>query len=79
MPVQEERDAKEHHMTHDPAPLPDQEDGAPAKQHGDPLLAAAEGRGSGDDGSRHGYDATAASRQSREAGGDEGDGAASPA
>lgn len=34
------------------------EDGAPAQQHGDPLLDAAQGRGDGADGSRHGHDAT---------------------
>lgn len=54
--------------------LPDPQDGAPAKQHGDPLLAAAQGRGSGDDGSRHGHDATAASRESRGPGREDGDG-----
>ncbi len=46
--------------------LPDPKDGAPTKQHGDPLLEAAQGRGSGDDGSRHGHDATAASRKTRQ-------------
>ena len=30
---------------------------APAKQHGDPLLDSAEGRGDGSDASRHGADA----------------------
>ena len=34
------------------------DDGAPAKQHGDPLLASAQDRNDGDDGSRHGADAT---------------------
>lgn len=34
-------------------------DDIPAKQHGDPLMASAQGRGDGDDGSRHGHDATA--------------------
>ena len=38
--------------------LPDQADGAPAKQHGDPLLDTAQGRGDGDEGTRHGHDAT---------------------
>ena len=33
-------------------------DGAPAKQHGDPLLAASEGATEGTEGSRHGADAT---------------------
>ena len=32
--------------------------GAPAKQHGDPLLASAQGRGDGEEGTRHGHDAT---------------------
>ena len=58
-------------MAHDEHPLPDPQDGAPTKQHGDPLLASAQGRGSGDDGSRHGHDATAASRADREAAGDQ--------
>jgi hypothetical protein len=52
-------------MAQDDPQLPDPQDGAPTKQHGDPLLEAAQGRGSGDDGSRHGHDATAASRESR--------------
>lgn len=30
----------------------------PAKQHGDPLLDAAQGRGDAEDGTRHGHDAT---------------------
>jgi hypothetical protein len=37
---------------------PGPEDGAAAKQHGDPLLASAQGRNDGDDGSRQGADAT---------------------
>ena len=37
---------------------PGPEDGAAAKQHGDPLLASAQDRNDGDDGSRHGADAT---------------------
>jgi hypothetical protein len=37
--------------------LPDPADGADAKQHGDPLLAAAQGEDEGN-GSRHGQDAT---------------------
>ena len=32
-------------------------DGAPSKQHGDPLLAASEGAQEGTEGSRHGADA----------------------
>jgi hypothetical protein len=53
---------------------PDPQDGAPTKQHGDPLLDTAQGRGSDDDGSRQGYDATAAARASRRsAGNDAGD------
>ena len=32
---------------------------APAKQHGDPLLAASEGATEGTEGTRHGFDATA--------------------
>ena len=35
-------------------------DGAPAKQHGDPLLAASQGAQEGTEGSRHGHDATSA-------------------
>jgi hypothetical protein len=31
--------------------------GTPSKQHGDPLLDAAQGRGDGEDASRHGHDA----------------------
>ena len=38
-------------------------DGAPAKQHGDPLLAASEGATEGTEGSRHGLDATSAARE----------------
>ena len=53
-------------MAQDDPTLPDPQDGAPTKQHGDPLLASAQGRGSGDDGSRHGRDATEAARESRE-------------
>ena len=34
-------------------------DGAPAKQHGDPLLAASEGATEGTEGSRHGVDSDA--------------------
>ena len=30
--------------------------GTPSKAHGDPLLASAQGRNDGDDGSRHGTD-----------------------
>jgi hypothetical protein len=30
------------------------DDAAPAKQHGDPLLASAQDRNDGDDGTRHG-------------------------
>lgn len=48
---------------------PDPQDAAPNKQHGDPLLDTAQGRGSDDDGSRQGYDATAAARASRRSGG----------
>jgi hypothetical protein len=44
--------------------LPDPADGADAKQHGDPLLASAQGRNDGDDGSRHGVDATGSARDS---------------
>ena len=40
-------------------------DGAPAKQHGDPLLAASEGATEGTEGSRHGADATQAAREAR--------------
>jgi hypothetical protein len=40
--------------TPDASPLPDSTDGAADKQHGDPLLDSAQGRGDGDDGSRHG-------------------------
>lgn len=36
---------------------------APAKSHGDPLLAASEGATEGTEGSRHGHDATAPDRQ----------------
>lgn len=36
---------------------------APAKQHGDPLLAASEGATEGTEGSRHGHDATSAGRE----------------
>ena len=57
-------------MAQNQSPLPDSTDGAPDKQHGDPLLEAAQGRGTGDDGSRHGHDATEASRESREQPGD---------
>jgi hypothetical protein len=35
-------------------------DGAPAKSHGDPLLAASQGATEGTEGSRHGHDATTA-------------------
>jgi hypothetical protein len=36
-----------------------QDDQTPATTgHGDPLLDSAQGRGEGDDGSRHGHDAT---------------------
>ncbi len=48
--------------TPDPRPL-DQDtaaaatDGAPQKQHGDPLMASAQGRGDGSDASRQGADA----------------------
>ena len=35
------------------------EDGAPAKQHGDPLLAASQGAPEGTEGSRHGVDSDA--------------------
>ena len=52
-------------MAKDDSTLPDPQDGAPTKQHGDPLLEAAQGRGTGDDGSRHGRDATEAARESR--------------
>lgn len=38
----------------EPDSLPDATDGAADKQHGDPLLDAAQGRGERDDGSRHG-------------------------
>lgn len=41
-------------------------DGAPAKQHGDPLLAASEGRTEGTEGSRHGADASQQAREHRE-------------
>ena len=46
----------------DPRPLTDDTataatDGRPEKQHGDPLLDSAQGRGDGSDGSRHGADA----------------------
>ena len=46
----------------DPRPLDDTTaaqagDGAPAKQHGDPLMASAQGRGDGSDASRQGADA----------------------
>ena len=34
-------------------------DGAPAKNHGDPLLAASEGATEGTEGSRHGVDSGA--------------------
>ena len=37
-------------------------DGAPAKQHGDPLLAASQGAQEGTEGSRHGLDAASAAR-----------------
>lgn len=37
------------------------EAGAPLQPHGDPLLAAAQGRGDGDDATRHGWGATAQS------------------
>jgi len=45
----------------EPAQQPDEQtpDATPTKQHGDPLLDAAEGRGDGE-GSRHGHDATGA-------------------
>lgn len=32
------------------------QEAGPAKRHGDPLLAAAQGRGDGDEGTRHGAD-----------------------
>jgi hypothetical protein len=35
-------------------------DGAPGKQHGDPLLAASEGAQEGTEGTRHGVDLDAA-------------------
>lgn len=38
-------------------PTPEEPDSAPTKQHGDPLMDAAQGRGDGGDGSRHGHDA----------------------
>ena len=41
-------------------------DGAPAKQHGDPLLAASQGATEGTEGSRHGADATSAAAESRD-------------
>ena len=41
-------------------------DGADAKQHGDPLLAASEGAQEGTEGSRHGLDATSAARDADE-------------
>jgi len=40
-------------------------DGAPAKQHGDPLLAASQGATEGTEGSRHGADASQAARDQR--------------
>lgn len=53
-----------------PSPQPPQDvAGTPSKQHGDPLLAAAEGRGDGEDASRHGYDATAPAAADRESDG----------
>lgn len=47
----------------------DSEAGAPQSPHGDPLLAAAQGRGDGDDATRHGWGATA--QTAPEAEGDE--------
>ena len=46
----------------EPTHAPEQktDDAAPAKQHGDPLLDTAQGRGDGEDGTRHGHDATGA-------------------
>ena len=41
-------------------------DGAPAKQHGDPLLAASEGATEGTEGSRHGTDATRSAAERRD-------------
>jgi hypothetical protein len=38
-------------------------DGAPQKQHGDPLLAASEGATEGTEGSRHGVDSDALEQQ----------------
>ena len=54
-----------------PRPLDEQTptaapDGAPAKQHGDPLLAASEGATEGTEGSRHGADATRAAAEQRD-------------
>ena len=40
--------------------------GAPAKQHGDPLLAASEGATEGTEGSRHGADATQSAAERRD-------------
>lgn len=57
-------------MTH-PRPLDESTpatgsaDGAPEKQHGDPLLAASEGATEGTEGSRQGHDATAAVRDAQ--------------
>lgn len=41
-------------MTQNDPSLPDPQDGAPTKQHGDPLLASAQDRNDGENGSRHG-------------------------
>ena len=49
--------------TPDASRLPDPADGADAKQHGDPLLDAAQERGDRDDGSRHGTGATGVTSQ----------------
>ena len=50
-------------MTHPQDQTPTAPDAAPAKQHGDPLLAASEGATEGTEGSRHGHDATSAARE----------------
>ncbi len=54
-----------------PRPLGEQtlaapDDGAPAKQHGDPLLAASEGATENTEGSRHGAGVTGAAGDSRD-------------
>jgi hypothetical protein len=45
-------------MTETPSPHPEPAAEPEVKQHGDPLLDSAQGRNDGDDGSRHGADAT---------------------